>query len=430
MHLVASRLTWVLADWELNAALIMMAFLLLFPPLFFLGMVPTLLIRKITQLTDETGMVTGKVFALSAASGILILPVLGFWIIPHFGLTHPSLFLGLLIGGIALAGLLKEKKYLALVLIPVALFSFSKREVFGQSKNVRVLEFSEGLLGQVLVADVFVNGKGQPINDRMLFVNRMGQTVMNNQTGNSQYLYITFASAAASVLPEGSKALLLGLGGGSMANALDNLKFEVDAVELDPRIAKVAQNYFGLSKGINVVVDDARHYLETTEKKYDLVFFDVFKGDVLPGQVLSKEAFERANALLNPGGLMIVNLNGFITGEIGKPGRSIFQTLQAADLEVNLLPTPGEEENRNNLFIASKGIKDFSTLRLPLLFKGQPVSLSTVFESVKKFNGDQMYTDDKNSLERDNLPAASKWRRDYNTGFVPFLENNQVPLFK
>ena len=151
---------------------------------------------------------------------------------------------------------------------------------------------------------------------------------------------------------------------------------------------------------------------------------------MLPGQVLSKEAFEKASALLNPGGLMIVNLNGFITGEIGKPGRNIHQTLEAVGLEVKLLPTPGEEENRNNLFIASKEAKDFSKLRLPLLFKGQPVSLNTLIESEKKFTGDQVYTDNKNSLERDNLLAAAEWRKDYNTGILPFLENNQVPLFK
>ena len=67
----------------------------------------------------------------------------------------------------------------------------------------------------------------------------MGQTVVDKSSNITKWNYITFATSLASRLPENSSALVLGLGGGSFANSLqNNLKFRVDAVELDGRIAR------------------------------------------------------------------------------------------------------------------------------------------------------------------------------------------------
>ena len=69
----------------------------------------------------------------------------------------------------------------------------------------------------------------------------------------------------------------------------------------------MASDYFGLSPSVNVIVDDARHYIETTKKKYDLIFFDVFRGEIQPAHVLSRECFAKSKTLLNENGLMVVN---------------------------------------------------------------------------------------------------------------------------
>ena len=147
-------------------------------------------------------------------------------------------------------------------------------------------------------------------------------------------------TAIASVLPEKSDALILGLGGGTLANQLNSaLGLKVDAVEFDARILKVAKRYFGLSKAVNTIIDDARHYLETTDKKYDLIVSDVLLGEITPAHLFTVECFEKTKTLLKPGGLMVVVFNGFITGETGRAGRSIYQTLDAAGYKTHLLPT-------------------------------------------------------------------------------------------
>ena len=110
------------------------------------------------------------------------------------------------------------------------------------------------------------HAKQQGIKDRLLFVNRIGQTVVNLKTGKSRWSYPDYVTAIASVLPDNSDALILGIGGGTIASRLNRaLGLNVDAVEFDARILEVAKRYFGLSKAVNPIIDDARHYLETKE---------------------------------------------------------------------------------------------------------------------------------------------------------------------
>jgi predicted O-methyltransferase YrrM len=358
---------------------------------------------------------------------------MGFFAIPTFGITIPSIIIGVLIGTLPFVLLLSHKKYIALLFVAFLILSFSQSKKTTASSDLKVLEFSEGLLGQVVVADVFKNGIGQPTNDRVLFVNRMGQTLVNLNTHSSPWNYITFSSAIASKLPEHSKALVLGLGGGSVANILYNkLQFNVDAVELDARIAEIAEKYFSLNGNINVIVDDARHFLETTRNNYDLIFFDVFKGDIPPAHVLSLECFEKAKTLLNPDGMIIVNFNGFLTGETGKPGRCLFSTLLAANFNTKILLTPGTEEERNTLFLASIEPKTFQQVRSPLLFKGTPVLIDTLFLNTNSLNLSDaiVLTDDKPNLEKMNQAAGNLWRREYNSSFTRFFLENGVPLFE
>jgi predicted membrane-bound spermidine synthase len=433
MHFTSQRLTLAFAGMDMRIAVVLVSFLLVLPPLLFLGMAPTMLIRYVTAEADRAGAATGRVFTISSASGIVALPVMGFLVIPQFGLTGPSILIGMAVGTVPFLKLLSQKKYAALLFVVFLLFSLSQRNVPASSANVKILTYSEGLLGQVLVADVSKTAAGNPANDRVLFVNRMGQTIFDTYTGDARLSYVPFAASAASKLPANAKALLLGLGGGSMANVLQNgLKLSVDAVELDGRIVKAAQAYFYLNPKVRVIIDDARHYLETTGQTYDLIFFDVFKGDIPPPHVLSLECFRKAKSLLNKDGLIIVNFNGFLSDKIGAPGRSVYATLRAAGLETRILPTPGVENERNTLFLASLNVHDFQTLRSPLLQGGQPVALASLFLNPDALNLQDatVFTDDKPNLDRMNLEAANLWRKDYNATYTAHFLNHGIPLFR
>ena len=95
MHLSASLLTIAFENISPRAAVILVSMVLILPPLTFLGMVPTFLIRRVSASADHAGGSTGIVYAISSASGIIALPVFGFFIIPRYGLTLPSIVTGL-----------------------------------------------------------------------------------------------------------------------------------------------------------------------------------------------------------------------------------------------------------------------------------------------------------------------------------------------
>jgi len=431
MHYISQLFTFAFVETDMRIAIVVVSILLALPPLLFLGMVPTLLIRFLTANVNDAGATTGRVFAISSASGIIALPLLGFLVIPEFGLTLPSIVIGLLVGLLPFIKLLAKRKYISLVFVVCLFFSFSQRKVMVYSPELRVLTYSEGLLGQVLVADVFKNVLGKETNDRVLFVNRIGQTLVNKTTYRTNWNYALFSSTIASVLPENSKSLLLGLGGGAVANIFQNLNFRVDAVEFDERISDIAKKYFSLSPDVNVIIDDARHYLETTRQTYDLIFFDVFKGDVQPPHVLSLECFKKAKSLLNKKGLIIVNFNGFINDETGKPFRSVFATLNAAGLNTRIFLTPGRENERNALFVASVTPKEYHLLRSPLRYRGKLVDLDSLFVDTDTLNLKDaiIFSDDKSNLDRLNIKAANIWRKGYNETYTRFFLENGVPLF-
>ena len=431
MHLSASLLTIAFENISPRAAVILVSVALILPPLMFLGMVPTFLIRRVSATADHAGGSTGIVYAISSASGIIALPVFGFFIIPRYGLTLPSIVTGLAVGAVPFAKLVARKKYASLLLVPVILFSFGAIKTQRPGKGVEVQYFSEGLLGQLLVADLSYLGD-EKFNDRYLFVNRIGQTCLDKDTFTSKWGDIYYVASICSKVPEESDALILGLGGGAFANILqNNLGFNVDAVELDRRVPEVARHYFGLSDKVNIIVDDARHYLEETQKKYDVIVFDAYRGEFPPPHVFSLESLTRAKSLLKKDGLIVVNYNGFLEGNPGRAARSIYKTLLAAGLEVRILPTPGPEATRSVVFVASRNKQDFHRLRETLSKDGQQVDIETSFYDPQKLdlNDAVILTDDKPILELLNIPGGKVWRKTYTEMTKEFCKEG-VPLFR
>jgi spermidine synthase len=320
--------------------------------------------------------------------------------------------------------LIAGQRYISLGFIPVALFSFWATKTHQPGKAVDVQYYSEGLLGQLLVADVS--------KDRFLFVNRTGQTWLDKETFKPKWDYASYVKSICSKFPEKSNALILGLGGGTVANIFQNsLGFNVAAVELDQRIADVAKQYFALNSKVNVVIDDARHYLEESQKKYDVILFDVYRGEAPPPHVFTIESLTKTKSLLKEDGLIIVNFNGFWSGKTGQAARSIYKTLLAAGLETRILPTPGDEAGRNILFVASRKKQDFHTLRSPLLQHGKKMDIETLFQDPQKVDATDavVLTDDKPILELLNIRAGNTWRKGYVEMTKRFYKEG-IPLFR
>jgi len=112
--------------------------------------------------------------------------------------------------------------------------------------------------------------------------------------------------------PQPQQILLLGLGTGISASAtlaLPDLK--VTAVEISQGAINAAEKYFAtvndnVVRKINVVNDDARHYLMSGDSQYDVIVGDLFHPDLVGrSALLSLQQFSRVNSRLANNGVFV-----------------------------------------------------------------------------------------------------------------------------
>lgn len=388
-------------------------FSFLFFPLVLFGATSPLIINFLTQQNDNSGKSSGTVYAVSTFGGIITTFFVGFYLLPEFGIAKTLYGYGLLvvISSIVIAGLTRNfNKQIAgqdrndgsfkfmLILLFLALISYD----FKPKTNQEIIYQSDGILGELKVVDrTFGDDKVY----RELMVNNISQTIMDKSNPEKSYWeYVDLLTYNINSYSKNNKTLLLGLGGGTLYKQLVKNGLDVDVVEIDQRIEEVAKKYFFIDDEVNVVVDDARHYINTTTKKYDVIIYDLYHSETPPVHLMTKEAFAEIKQNLNPDGLLIVNFYGFLEGNRGRAARSIYKTLLDQNFQVLLYATEGEENQRNFLFISGKN--DLQSTK--------PVIHKIIYEMDINFDDAIILTDDKPLLEHIYLEAALQWRKDYN----------------
>jgi len=109
------------------------------------------------------------------------------------------------------------------------------------------------------------------------------------------------------VRPQTRRALVLGLGGGLHAAALNAHGITVDAVDIDPQIVRLARKYFRVECD-RVVIDDARTFLERDDHRYDAIVLDTFAAGSIPEHLYTREALALMKDTLTPGGVLVIHL--------------------------------------------------------------------------------------------------------------------------
>jgi spermidine synthase len=109
------------------------------------------------------------------------------------------------------------------------------------------------------------------------------------------------------------RVLILGNAGGTTARSLAALYpgVAIDGVELDPKVTEVARRYLGLGAipGLRVITADARAYLRSTSRRYDLIAIDAYRQPYIPFQVATREFFADVRRHLTPDGAVALNVS-------------------------------------------------------------------------------------------------------------------------
>lgn len=134
---------------------------------------------------------------------------------------------------------------------------------------------------------------------------------------NPQALVFDYTKYVMSSLlfnPSPKKVLIIGLGGGTLSNSLLELfpEVEIDNVEIDPAVIRVAKQYFDFktSERVRSHTQDGRIFIKRAKRKdlqYDLIILDAFNGEYIPEHLLTKEFLEETQSLLSNDGVLVAN---------------------------------------------------------------------------------------------------------------------------
>ncbi len=126
--------------------------------------------------------------------------------------------------------------------------------------------------------------------------------------------YTRMMMAALLLNPEPQRILMLGLGGGTLPMALDELlpDMRMDVIEIDPAVVRVARDHFAFapSERVSVHAQDGRVFVKRAALKgerYDLVMLDAFNGEYIPEHLMTREFLEEVRALLSEDGVLVAN---------------------------------------------------------------------------------------------------------------------------
>ena len=122
-------------------------------------------------------------------------------------------------------------------------------------------------------------------NRYLKFGSNLKQSSMNKKNPRKlQLKYLKEMAKAFEYIQKPKNVLVLGLGGGTFPSFIHENYSDViiDTVDNIQELKDIALKYFELpvSDRLNVIIQDAKDYILTTNKKYDIIFEDLFKNSL------------------------------------------------------------------------------------------------------------------------------------------------------
>lgn len=135
-----------------------------------------------------------------------------------------------------------------------------------------------------------------------------------NDRSRLVFSYTKMMLGSLYLAPNPKRVLVIGLGGGTLPDALLRLypEIDMDVVEVDAAVIRVARKYFDFRPGPNVHVfeEDGRVFVKRagrTGAKYDLVLLDAFDHEYIPEHMLTREFLQEVKAVMQPEGVLAAN---------------------------------------------------------------------------------------------------------------------------
>lgn len=332
IHLLNTKLlpAWFLT-FDLITGPIVASLILFFIPMLCLGMVSPIAIRLSVTKIDSVGEIAGKIFFLSTAGSIVGSLAAGFLLIPRLPVSQIIIGTSLVLVVIGLLGIyrrIKTQTWIMLLATTAAFFLMVQR--LRTQTDRTILHEDDSMYQHIRVAKYdFPEGEG-----RVLRLDRTWAGAGYIDSSELPFPYTRYYKLYE--LINGNASRFLFLGGGAYTTPLKLLdertdEIVVDVVEIDPELPEIAETYFNLNDDprLTIIIDDARSYLARTEKRYDVIFIDVYSQDIgIPAHLMSIEFIRLVQEHLTERGTVIMNVATNLDAKAPSHGLSAIRTFR------------------------------------------------------------------------------------------------------
>jgi spermidine synthase len=412
----------------IRGAVLAAATLLFFPPLALMGMVSPYAIRLRAEHLGEVGRTAGNIYAVSTIASVVAALATGFFLVPYLGINRLIAVSSAALIGAAAVAFRGEKSgpgnNAVSVLLPIGLACLgSALPIARVGLSSQFFTVQQSPYADLRVLDWEDN--------RYLLVDGGTHTAVDRISGNTEFPYAMVMDIPKHLFKRRGDMLLIGLGGGSIAQDYYRDGWRVETAEIDPAMVGIAEQYFSLSvDSAHVHVMDGRRFLETTDHTYDLIVMDAFGSSEIPFHLVTREMFALVKSRLKPGGVFAMNTETRSWDDILT--RSLAATLRTSFSDVVALPTAEPPNTVGNvvLLAADRSIDfDDDVLGDPYQALPYPYHHWVVVERhhgwanrfVPDMNGVPVLTDDRNPVSvwseainwasRDLMRREDAWHR-------------------
>ena len=371
-------------------------------PLFLLGTVTPCLVKATVDSLDDSGKTVGRLNACNTIGSILGTFLPTFVTIPTVGTAVTFLIFSGVLLVIALLFFVSAKKVGKCAVICLILYLGCL--CFGRSTSFAFWDNALSYEGESVYNYLQVKEDDSRVylSTNVLF----GVQSVKMKDGGLTGMYYDYALAApfmASADAEAASLRVLVLGNGSGTYATQCRSYfpacSVTGVEIDGKITDLAERYFSLPDDVPVVEYDGRAFLQAADEKYDVILVDAYQDITIPFQMSSVEFFSLVRDHLDPGGVMVVNMNMHSDGE-GSINEYLCDTIASV---FPFVSTADVSNNTNRELFASMSA-DPAVLLSGAVSSIKDVDLRQMMEIVLSGltpaeNGAHILTDDKAPVE-------------------------------
>jgi predicted membrane-bound spermidine synthase len=320
--------------------------LILAPAIYLLGQTLPITMNIVKQ-DQSAGKIAGNSLGLSTLGSFLGAVLTTVILMHYFGVAVTVFLIYALLALMAL--LLSQTNTALLNAVTISLFS----GFFVYYANIQIEKYSFSLTDNYANYQIY-NSQNSKLakGEKILIINETQSSFIDNNMQGFPYIKAAKKIILDDLNLRNEDILVLGAGGFTLsADVSDNNNYTY--VDIDANIKKViVPNFITTIKG-KLVINDARTFLNTTEKKYKIILIDVYSDSkAIPAHLVTREFMQAVKSHLQPEGYALLNIIANPTFK-DDYSRRLDNTIRAAFGSCTVAPIEYKNSATNIIYVCS-----------------------------------------------------------------------------